>query len=367
MQDILISKDTFKILYIALFIMLAYCVLLSSLVIDLKKKFHSKIINFLAGLFVITYIILIGFRAYNVGTDTINYYTFYWKMNFPPECNTEVLFYWLIQGIKAIEGSSFTSFLMLISLLFFGFIFKGFKRISKYYNTSVAFVLFSFMALFFASSLSINVVRQGLSLAILIYAYSLWFTNKKLKQVIPFLVLSFITHTTSIIPILFFILCNYGFKKQELKYFYILYIVGIILSIGNLGILNIAPILSDILQDSSRSGYLRATDDIYVVGFKPQFVAFNSVFLILFNYINNTLIRRNLNSEYEILLKYYIVTSFIFFMAFQIPYSDRWGLFSWITIPILATPLFSVDNLPRFKTPYVLFFIFIFIFFHFYG
>ena len=33
--------------------------------------------------------------------------------------------------------------------------------------------------------------------------------------------------------------------------------------------------------------------------------------------------------------------SIIFFLCFQIPYSDRIGLFSWMMLPILMAPYFS--------------------------
>lgn len=367
MDTFLISKEIFTTLYQLLFILLAFCVMLFSLGIDTKKKNNKGLVNNLTCFFIILYIILVGFRAYNVGTDTGNYYQFSWLMDFPPESTTEILFYWLIKGIKSIEGTTFSFFLLIVSVLFFYFIYKGYILLSKYYNTSILFIVFSFMALFFASSLSINVIRQGLSLAILIYTYGLWLTNKQIKQIIPFVILSVLIHTTSIIPISFFVMINYGLKKQSLNYFYILYFLGIILSAANVGVLNIAPFLNDILQGSRRATYLTDENEQYITGFKTQFVAFNTVFLVIFTYINEILKRRKFNFDYEILLKYYIATSFLFFMAFQIPYSDRWGLFSWIVIPLLTAPIFSIYNKPRFKTPIVLFFILIFIFFQFYG
>ncbi len=103
---------------------------------------------------------------------------------------------------------------------------------------------------------------------------------------------------------------------------------------------------------------------------EDQFVVFNTVFLVILSYISRVVLKYHilLKEEYDILFRYFLVASFVFFMAFQIPYSDRWGLFSWITIPILMAPVFTFSKTNmKFKTPIVLFFMFIYVFFQVYG
>ena len=55
-------------------------------------------------------------------------------------------------------------------------------------------------------------------------------------------------------------------------------------------------------------------------------------------------------------------------MAFQLPFSDRWGLFSWASIPFLIIPLFYSSLFERgIKFHFILMLIFIFIGFKLYA
>lgn len=364
----LISKELFNTYYHLLYGITFLIVLGGALQLDIKKNklvvdiFFRTISLFL----LVAFIFLIGFRAYNVGTDTGNYYQFNWLNNRNSK-GFEILFEKILFFIKYINGS-FTSFLLLISFLFFFTIYKGYTIISEVVNTQVLFIFFAFISLFFAKSLSINVLRQGISLALLVYAFAIWLKSRSVKKSTPFLILSFISHTTAIIPISIFFLIIYKLKKVDIKFFLGLYALGIVLSLANFGILNIAPFLKDMLGDERRLGYLTNESESYTVGFKPQFVAFNTVFTVLYYYISKKLLKTSIKEDYDILFKYYLLTSFLFFMAFQIPFSDRWGLFGWITIPILASPLFSFNNYIKInKTIGVLFFGSIYLFFAFYG
>jgi len=223
--------------------------------------------------------------------------------------------------------------------------------------------------LFFTKSLSINIIRQGLALAILTYAYSKWFNQNEITiELILLLLVSMISHTTSIVPIFIFTFLQWKTKKISINFFLFIYITGIVLSVINIGLLNIAPFLNNIITDR-RSIYIAKDSDLeYSVGFKPNFILFNTIFLLIFYYRLKKIREVSQYEKYENLLKYFIVTSFLFFMTFQIPYSDRWGLFSWIAIPILATPIFSYRNYKKFYIfPWVIFFILIFSFFIFYG
>ena len=150
-----------------------------------------------------------------------------------------------------------------------------------------------------------------------------------------------------------------------MKYLYVIYFLTIIFSFLNYGILSFAPFLKNILAGSYRANYITNESDLYNVGFKPQFVAFNTVFLVFAYYIQSKLKGNSLIfNRYKVIHIYFILSSSIFFMVFQIPYSDRFGLFSWIAIPILVSPLFTYDkSLLRYKTPIVLFFLLIYLFF----
>ncbi|MGV0939090.1 EpsG family protein [Empedobacter sp. ULE_I140] len=365
MNDKLIFDSLYNILYFSF----ALSVLLFSFQIDFKgyTKITHKIGKCLTLFFLVAYILLIGTRAYDVGTDTVNYYKFNWQMDTKSD-GGEFLLVWIVQFVKII-GGSFTWFLLLISFIFFYLNYKTYYQIGKIFNTNVIFILFSLISLFFTKSLSINIIRQGLALAILTYAYSKWFNQNKITiELILLLLVSMISHTTSIVPIFIFTFLQWKTKKISINFFLFIYITGIVLSVINIGLLNIAPFLNNIITDR-RSIYIAKDSDLeYSVGFKPNFILFNTIFLLIFYYRLKKIREVSQYEKYENLLKYFIVTSFLFFMTFQIPYSDRWGLFSWIAIPILATPIFSYRNYKKFYIfPWVIFFILVFSFFIFYG
>lgn len=368
-----LSSDDFLNLYNGLYALMAIVVLSVSLYIDSRHVLSKRPVGLSRFLFLIAmaFTIVVGLREYNVGTDT-EMYLFQFKYRIPPDSPTEVMFYLFGQGLKYLQ-LTFTSFLLLVAFLFFLFLIKSVNKIANQYQEVSLLIFFSFVSLFFIQNLAVNIIRQGLSLVLLLYAYSLSLEqSKRKKTMILFIVLAFMTHTTSIIPVLIYILCKSIGKKISIKWFILLYFLGVLLAAANIGVLEIAPFLKEILgADNRKLSYIVSKSSSYTVGFKPQFVVFNTIFLILFSLINSS--KKNVKdaewkAKYEVLFKYYLSSSFIFFMAFQIPYSDRWGLFSWMAIPILMVPYYNkLKSRFKFVTPIVLFFIIIYVFFAIYN
>ena len=360
----MIDAENFNYLHLTIYSLFGLIALLLSLQVDVKgySPLTIKFCNFLSILLIVTLTILVGLRGYKVGTDTGNYYL-KWKSLNSFEYNSDFLLYLVMYSIKQLS-LSYQFFLFFISFSFFSAIYFSFKKVSKQQNVNLYFLLFSFFSFFFCLSLSINVIRQGVSLAFLLLAYSFFINSERKWNIIVLLLfLSSACHMTSIIPLLLFtsILLLH---KIDIKYYYILYLLGITLAYLGYGLNNIAPFLSDLLAGDKRASYLSGGEiDYYVVGFKSQFAIFNTVFLIIFSIIH----KKYANEEYKNLLKYYIVSSSLFFMAFQLPFSDRWGLFSWIVIPFLFSPIYKMsDNIKVFNTLSILFIISIFIFFNVY-
>ena len=362
-----ISEAYFKLLYNVGYTLMAIIALVWAYQMDRgnEDKLPSFISKHALPFFVLYFIAIVGFRDVSVGTDTVNYH--YWMAgDVPPIVKIEVMFSWLMAGLSSI-GAPFSVFLLIIAGLFYGIIAYALKNLSNKYQANAFFVFFSFVSLFFAESLAINIIRQGLSLAFLIFAYSLW--ERKQYTAYLFLLLAFITHTTVIIPIVVFLLLQLIAKRIPLYYFLALYVLGIVLAYLNIGLLNIASVMEVILRkDPGRfSTYFLNDDGLYQVGFKPQFVAFTTLFLGIGLYIRKQsfMVASAWSTSYDQLLKYFVSVSFLFFMAFQIPYSDRWGLFAWIAIPFIVQPCFSKDFKP--KTAVIAFFIFLYAFFTLYN
>lgn len=366
----IITEEFFYILNSVIYAFVAICTVFIGLKIDLGKTKNKEtyIQLFLTSMVILGLFFLVGFRNIDVGTDTKAYYEIYWLNEGGVDGASEYLFYWLSKTVKYL-GGSFTSFLLLISGLFYYLIFKSFSKITSYYGVGLFLLLFSFLSLFFANSLTINVIRQGLSLALLLYAYGVWLSDKAKIKTILFLFLAFITHTTAIIPIVIFVVINTFLKRVKLIYYYMFFFMGIIISILGIGLFDFLPFFNSVMGDDRRISYITNQSDNYTLGFRPAFAAFNTAFLFIFIYFNRKILpkEQELKSNYELLLKYYVLSSFLFFMSFQTPFSDRWGLFSWIAIPLMTIPAFTIGKTRlKFKTPVVLLFIFIYIFFKFY-
>lgn len=360
------NEENFALLYHTLYGILAFVSILLTLKGDFSR--HSKSLRLVRNISIVLCVVLsiiVGFRTIDVGSDTEAYH-FQWVYDIPYESITEIVFYFLMKIIKSFS-LSFSIFLFLVSSLYYFFIFRAFDNLSKNYNTSIILLILSFISLFFSNSMAINIIRQGLALSILLYAYTLFINNDRKYWI--FTLLGFLAHSTSIIPILIFVGINKFARKVPIHYFIGLFLIGIFLSYFNLGLVDVAPFIIDILGvDSRRTTYITDSFSEFAVGFKPQFVAFNTIFLLFFLKARKKLLNHKWGENYQVLLKYFLSTSFLFFMAFQIPYSDRWGIFSWIAIPVLMLPYFSRGiSVVRFKTPIVLFFIFIYVFFAIYN
>lgn len=337
----LIDNITFFSLYNLIYFCTACLAMVSALSSEIKKDFllQNKLGSYLALFPLIFLILLTGFREYNVGTDTGSYYRALWLNS--PEINlgSEFLFS-LIALILRYFGLDYNYFLLLISFLFYFIVYKSLKNYTDLYKSNLLITFFSCISLFFFLNMSINIIRQGVSLSFLLFAYSLWINKKNNIAILFVLFLSLAFHLTSIIPILLFILSFFMGKFKSFNILIFVYCLSILISYLNYGFLNFSPIFLEFLGGDRRVQYFNEDDYDYNIGFKPQFAAFNTFFLLISIFVKSRLSDPYLVKQYNILIYYYVISSIILFMAFQLPFSDRWGLFSWFIIPLLISPLF---------------------------
>jgi len=332
--------------------------LINSFFMDLLQKQFVEEGFWVVVLSAFAFILLFGFRDIKVGPDTLNYtalYQSFEKANF----QTDFLIDYLIIFLNLISPEP-TIFFVLMAIGFIVPLIIALRKISEVYEANFMLVFFSFVSFFFFYTLGINIIRQGVSLSFLMLGFinfNLYTGNKK-KWIIPFIIaLGF--HLTSIIPIVIFLFVIWA-KRFKIIYFYIIFVCAILIARMNLGVLALEGIISEILVGNRRMTYLTNESIIYEVGFKPTFVVFNTLFLIVFTIIYNAFEQTKM---YRFLLIYYILTSALFFMTFQMPYSDRWGVISWITIPFLLSPIFSLRYSHRVATVGVLFLVVVFFIF----
>lgn len=366
----LIDNTDFYDIYNLIYFCTACLVVVSALSSEIKKDIllQNELGKYLVVFPLVSLIFLVGFRGYDVGTDTRNYHDILWNNNIEIKFFGEFLFD-LIALIFRFFNLSFSFFLFFISFLFFTFVFKASKNYTDFFKSNLFITFFSYMSFFFFLSMSVNVIRQGVSLAVLLLAYSIWLKKGNISKIYLLLLLALSFHLTSIIPIAIFIFSLITKKYRMIPLLLLFYLTSILLSYFNFGFLNISPIILEILDGERRGDYLSGDGaEVYEAGFKPNFVFFNTLFLCISLYVRNKLSNPDLIIQYNILISYYIITSIFLFMAFQLAFSDRWGLFSWFVIPFLIAPLFySAFIKGSIRIHYVLMLILIYIGFNFYA
>ena len=132
--------------------------------------------------------------------------------------------------------------------------------------------------------------------------------------------LALILHLSLAVPLLFYALIVK--TRLKLSRYLVIYLIASLLSLAGLGF---DAFGEEILNQFGMYWDLKQVT--YKVGFRQDFFAYNTVFLVLF-----ILWRRRYNLE---LIKLYILTSSWFVLCFNIPFSDRWGMYSWILIPLI--------------------------------
>ncbi|WP_124640043.1 MULTISPECIES: EpsG family protein [Amniculibacterium] len=349
----------FNFTYFLMYAFFVFFALLFALKVDVRRK-QAQTLGVLVSVFFMTAIvILFGLRDYKVGTDTLMYkyqYTYYKKIDF----GTEILVKWFMAFVHGWSNDP-RYYIFSLSALYLLVLYLASLVFSRKFQYNVLFVLFSFVSLYSFQSLGVNIVRQGVSLAFLLLAVALYLRNP--RNVALWLLAALCSvgfHVTSIAIIVVLILVNV-FRKLPIKYYTVLYFVFVVLAYFKVSLLSLGPVLGDVFAGDRKSKYIDGSfDKEFSIGFKPQFVIFNTLFLLIF-----FLIRKygQKQENYDVLFKTYMALSMMFFMMFQLPFSDRWGVMSWMFIPFLLAPAFAENGQYRTSIVSVLFLAIIFVIF----
>lgn len=281
-----------------------------------------------------------GTRGNNIGTDTGNYYNYFYLkglhidnfFDYLSALGTDFLFAVILYIVLPFKN--FTLFLFVVSALMN---ISLFKFVRKFTNNSVdgsSFLLFVTMTSSFVFlNYEINTIRNGLAIPFILYGIY-YVIQKNNKYAILYFLIAFFFHRTSIIPIVcvcLIMLCN----NVKIKYFIIFYVLAVGLAYTGFGFDKLTFLGQLEGEDIKQLAFQGETN--YRVGFRIDFVFYNSLFLFLFVKFSNLK-----NASDLFLIKYYIVASVVFFFNFNIPFSDRIGGYSWIVIPLL---LFNTINI----------------------
>ncbi|HBV14167.1 EpsG family protein [Chryseobacterium carnipullorum] len=262
---------------------------------------------------------------------------------------TDFLFYFIFYITKKIYHD-FNFTLSFISLLYNIFIYLALKKISKNYY----FLFFILLSFFFYYNLGSNVLRQGLGFSFYLYGVA-YFFNNNIKKYLLYSIIALGFHFSFFLPIFILLGMKY-FKKLDLLL--LLYTAASIVSLLRIKVLDTLlkiPIIAGVYSNRTDFNYNYYD---YKVGFRPDFFAFNTFFLILFYFTYKKIISPEEKFKYYSFLGTYIILSAYFFLMFEFPFSDRYGILSWVFIPILFYPY--INKIPMKNNPIGLSFIYFF-------
>src|SRR5690625_1804892 len=218
----MIYETLFQSLYLSAYLIMFYFSILYTLANDLGdiKIKKNKIEDGLALILVLFIALIVGLRDISVGTDTGNYYHFWWlSLDSISSKKDFLMLFWMKLINYFIDDYQY--FLFFNSLLFTTLFFLSAKKISKNYRINILFVIFSYYSMFFMKNLEINIVRQGLSLASLLLAYQ-YHIEKKKRTAFLFAIVSVFFHYISIVPLFLYIFVKL-FHRVKTQYLILTY------------------------------------------------------------------------------------------------------------------------------------------------
>lgn len=332
------GRDYSQFFKLVLAIYILFGTFILKLLIGQKQRFIRNDRNILLTL-IIFLILFAGTRGRKVGVDTSNYYNFFYipatrvenYFDIFTRLKTDFLFEVLMS--LTVWMNHYNSVLISIAIVLNVCLYVFVRKFTNFGKDGSSLILFLTLASSFSfMNLEINIMRNALAFGFILISIN-YAIKEDYKTCFILLVIAFLFHRTTLIIVVVMFGCIVA-RKMPIKYFYALYVIAIGLSAVGLGFHSISFLSELGSEDLKNLTYSGETN--YNIGFRPDFVAYNTFFLVFFSKFGTGKSYRE-----RFLLKYYILTSVIFFFNFYIPFSDRFGLFSWIVIPLL---LYTIIN-----------------------
>ncbi|WP_318439208.1 EpsG family protein [Photobacterium leiognathi] len=191
-------------------------------------------------------------------------------------------------------------------------------------NKRLALAVLTFISLFCSYNLGANVLRQGLAIPLILIAIKL-LDNRKFIFSFIFILISISFHQSSLILLFSYLISLLDIKvKGYIIFFFVLSLLsylGVFQHISNVLSVSFSS-YSHILSDNSFENYH--------VGFRVDFWLYTSLILVLYFLLNE-----DSKEKYSKLIKIYIINFSVFIVMFDIPYSDRVGVYCWSLYPFV--------------------------------
>lgn len=323
-----------------------------------RSKYYEGFENKTIILISILFVFLFGLRDHTVGTDTVNYIRRFTDFNYYLNYTSikDFGFYSFMVILKNINAPIDIYLVVLSAMLML--------PISICFNTYKVknrFILFFLLiSLFFFKNIGINILRQGVGIAIAMLVITKdREMNKTVKYMLSLLAISF--HASIIILILLNMLSK---RIKKLKYPLIIFFLVIPLSAIGLSLSDFIvkiPVLGSLIEQRMRLYIENEFLLNYNTGFRIDFIVFNTFFALIAIYLH----KKNKDLKHTQYLILYLLTSSLFFLMFNLPFSDRYGILSWCLIPFVLSPMLNKNIVKQGSLVMVFLGLFIFMVFNF--
>lgn len=300
-------------------------------------------INIISLIIILLTSILVAYRDYSIGTDTLMYASIYLNnANFEGH---EIGFRFLVKFFNLFTNEP-TFFFGFVCFLITFFYFLVFKNLTYIKSNNLIFLLLFFSLIFISSWYFSNItngLRQGISLSIIYYALLRYFIFKKYFYFFIFYLIGLMFHYTSIFILPFLVIYHF------ISFRIFLYLWGVLSLFFILGVNEI--IFHNIL---SVMGYEKIYNLIKEYGL-PEYNYYGFhwnffIYTIFFPIISLLIFYFSKNREKtlpEEILKIYFMLCLPYFILGFANYSNRYALIAWAFIPFLQLVIIKQLNLSK--------------------
>jgi len=234
-------------------------------------------------------------------------------------------FFVALMKLISLFTSNLTIFYIALHLIFLFILLSGLKKIFDD-NKIRVIVFFVYLNYTFYFGYTLNGLRQGIAMTLIVLAIGYAIENKKLKMIFVSIVSIFFHYT--IIPVAIMVVLTYYWKRMKISYLTFIYVLLTFFYVTGLNqyIFGSLPVgdFESYLQEDSIQDFGGAN--------KLSYLLFNTSWLLFFLFIFRNHSRDKI---YAFLIKVYILTS-IYLLSFGfIAFANRIASYSWFIIPLL--------------------------------
>jgi len=298
-------------------------------------------------------VLFIGLRpVHPIFADTMGYVMRYeneirWPASwsdvyYSKDIRNEWLWHFILMACARLNIPSW-GWLTLVAFGYVGCAALAIKKLFKPNHTYIAFIFFISSFSFF--SYAVNGMRNGLSVSIVLLAFSYLLCEK--RNIIKFLLLAFIAyniHHSAMLPLACMLISYYALKNTKIAF--LIWVLSIPASLFAHGffeslLISISP--DERLADNIGVQYqLGGISGFSKTGFRWDFVLYSIMPIILGYYV---VIRKKVsNNIFTNLLNTYLMCNAFWILVIRASFSNRFAYLSWFIYPIvLAYPLLELE------------------------